>query len=129
MSVVFKDASKAIAFYRDFWTELINELGSKVDVSMLFIVKDPDFMMYIDAKGIKINEEIGNVQADVKFTLSVDTAHKFWLKDLSLPKALVTRQVTTRGSVPKVMRLLPLLKPAYARYREYCKKYNLPEKI
>jgi len=129
MSVVFKDASKAIEFYRDFWTELINELGSKVDVSMLFIVKDPDFMMYIDAKGIKINEEIGNVQADVKFTLSVDTAHKFWLKDLSLPKALVTRQVTTRGSVPKVMRLLPLLKPAYARYREYCKKYNLPQKI
>ncbi|MCX5852862.1 MAG: SCP2 sterol-binding domain-containing protein [Deltaproteobacteria bacterium] len=129
MSVVFKDTVKAKEFYKAFWTDLINELGSQIDISLLFIVKDPDFMMYIDSNGIKIDDEIGDAKADIQFTLSVDTAHQFWLKELSLPKALATRRVRTKGSLPKVMKLLPLLKPAYARYREYCEKYNLPQKI
>ena len=129
MSVVFKDPAKAKEFYKAFWTDLINELGSQVDISMLFVVKDPDFMVYVDSSGVKIDDEIGDVKADIQFTLAVDTAHKFWLKELSLPKALATRQVRTKGSLPKVMKLLPLLKPAYARYREYCVKYNLPQKI
>ena len=129
MSVVFKDPAKAKEFYRAFWTELVNELGSQIDITMLFVVKDPDFLVYVDSNGVKIDAEIDNPQADIQFTLSVDTAHRFWLKELSLPKALATRQVRTKGSLPKVMKLLPLLKPAYTRYREYCVKYSLPQKI
>jgi putative sterol carrier protein len=126
MSVIFKDVSKAKEFYRAFWIDLVKDLGSKIDVSLFFSVKDPDFSVYVDKNGVKIDDEIGDVDADVKFTLSLDTAHKFWLKELSLPKALALRQVTTKGSIPKVLKLLPLLKPAFEKYRDYCKQYNLP---
>lgn len=126
MSVVFKDVALARQFYKDFWTELVNELGSKIDITMLFTVKDPDFLVYVDSKSVKLDDEIGEVNADVRFTLTLDVAHKFWLKDLSLTKALATRQVKTAGSLPKVMKLLPLLKPAFERYPQYCKKYNIP---
>ena len=58
--------------------------------------------------------------------LSGDTVHKYWLKQISLPVALATQKIKSKGSIPKVLKLLPYLKPVFEAYPSYCKKYNLP---
>ena len=53
---------------------------------------------------------------DVQMILSSDTAHKFWMEDLNVPMAIATRKIIAKGSVPKALKLLPALKPAFALY-------------
>ena len=131
---VYKDLAAVKELFVELWTELIEktEFGPKMrkgNLSILYEVKDPDFFMYVDGHGTKFGDEAKNQDAVIKFYLSGDIAHKFWLKKLNVSKALVTRQIRSRGPVPKVMKLLPLIKPGYEMYRKYCEKYNLPTDI
>ncbi|HDP80984.1 MAG TPA: hypothetical protein ENN21_09105 [Spirochaetes bacterium] len=78
------------------------------------------------------NEDGGRVicgSADLKptiqMTLSGDSCHRFWLQDLSMPVALAKGLIKAKGPMPKVLKLLPLLKPAYAAYPDIAKKHGL----
>jgi hypothetical protein len=57
--------------------------------------------------------------------LSGDSCHLFWLKELSLPIALAKRKIKARGPMPKVLKLLPMLKPAYEAYPEIAKAHGI----
>ncbi len=65
------------------------------------------------------------LKADVTMQLAGDVCHAFWKKDLSLPVALAMRKIKSKGNIAKVMKLLPVLKPAYGLYPEYMKKHGL----
>jgi hypothetical protein len=43
--------------------------------------------------------------------------------------ALTRRQVVARGNVPKTLKLLPILKPAYALYPQYLAEVGMADKI
>ena len=43
--------------------------------------------------------------------------------------ALTRRQVVAKGNVPKTLRLLPILKPAYALYPRYLAEVGMADKI
>ena len=60
--------------------------------------------------------------------LSGDTIIQFWTKQLSLPVALATRKIKSRGPIPKALKMLPALKPVYEIFPEYCKKHGIPLK-
>lgn len=131
---IFSDVKLVKELFGELWTELIDktEFGPSIrenNLSVLFAVKDPDVFMYVDANGVKWDDEAKNMGAVVTMSMSGDTVHKFWLKKLNIPVALATRQVKAKGPIPKVLKLMPLLKPGYARYEGYCKKYNLPTEI
>ena len=66
-----------------------------------------------------------DIKADVEMTLSGDTCHKFWLKHISMPVALAKGLVKTKGPMPKVLKLLPLLKPAYEMYPDHARAHGL----
>ena len=66
------------------------------------------------------------MKATVEMTLSGDTCHKFWLKHVSMPIALAKGLIKAKGPMPKVLKLLPLLKPAYEMYPEHAKSHGLP---
>jgi len=128
---VFKDVSVVKDIFGDLWSTMIKktDFGPKMkesNISVLYIVSNPDVAMYVDGDTVKWDEEAKNMNATITMTMSADTVHKFWLKKLNLPKALATRQIKTKGPVPKILKLLPFLKPGYPLYKEYCKKYNLP---
>jgi hypothetical protein len=57
--------------------------------------------------------------------LAGDVCPAFWMKDLSLPVALAMRKIKSRGNIAKIMKLLPVLKPAYEMYPEYMKKFGI----
>jgi len=58
-------------------------------------------------------------------SLSGDTCHKFWLQEVSMPIALAKGLIKAKGPLPKVLKLLPLLKPAYESYPAIAKEHGL----
>jgi hypothetical protein len=49
--------------------------------------------------------------------MDADTAHRFWLGQVNITVALARGQIRARGPVAPVLRLVPLIEPAYGRYR------------
>ncbi len=60
----------------------------------------------------------GGLVPEVDMSMKADIAHRFWLGTLPLLPALARRQIVARGPIPKILTLLPAIKPAYAMYRE-----------
>lgn len=128
---VFKDAALAQELFGDLWTKMIaeTEFGielKEADITILFEVHDPDLYMYVDENGPLFGEEAKEKIPVVTMKMSLDTAHKFWLKQVNIPKALALRHIKAKGPVGKVLKILPLLKPGQEMYPDYCKKYDLP---
>lgn len=121
----------AIELFGELWMKMIKEteFGPNLkasNMSILFVVDDPDVTMFVDGNGLVFEEEAKAKAPTVTMKMNGDTVHKFWLKQIFIPKALALRQIKAKGPVGKVLQLLPLLKPGQALYPEYCKKFNLP---
>ncbi len=101
---------------------------TKANVVIKYNITDPDATLWV-IPGKEPEEAVvwgsTDAKADVEMTLSGDTCHKFWLKHISLPVALAKGLVKTKGPMPKVLKLLPLLKPAYEMYPEHAKAHGL----
>jgi hypothetical protein len=121
----------ATELFGELWMRMIKEtefgpnlIESKM--SILFVVDVPDITMFVDENGPVFDDEAKTRVPTVTMKMDGDTVHKFWLKQIFIPKALAMRQIKAKGPVGKVLQLLPLLKPGQAMYPEYCKKFNLP---
>ena len=66
-----------------------------------------------------------NLSPTIEMALSGDTCHRFWLQEVSMPVALAKGLIKAKGPLPKVLKLLPLLKPAYAAYPDIARANNL----
>ncbi|KQC09517.1 MAG: hypothetical protein APR62_14115 [Smithella sp. SDB] len=128
---IFKDVPMVKEIFGDLWGKMIKdtEFGPKIkegNISVLFIINDPNIVMYVDANGPIFDAEAEAKTALVTLKMDGDTVHKFWLRKVNVPKALALRQIRAKGPVGTILQLLPLLKPGQEIYPEYCKKYNLP---
>lgn len=128
---IFKDTSVMENLFGELWTKMINETDfgknlKEEGLSIFFMTEDPEVVMYVDVNGPLFGEEAKAKTPVVTMKMSGDTVHGFWLKKINVPKAMATRQIKAKGPVAKVLQLLPLLKPGFALYPDYCKKYNLP---
>lgn len=63
-----------------------------------------------------------DVKPTIQMTMEAFTAHLFWMQKIHLMAAITRGQIKAKGPIPKAMRLLPLLKPFYANYREVLKE-------
>lgn len=128
---IYQDSDKAKELFTELWTKMIfeTEFGPKIreeGISIKYITKDPDMVMYVDGDGPLYDEAAEAKNALITMTMSSDTVHKFWLKKINLPKAVATRKIKTKGPFNKVLKVLSLLKPGHEIYPGYCEKYNLP---
>lgn len=128
---VFKDVEKMKELYSDLWNKMIKEteFGKKLkesEMTILFRVSDPDAVMFVDENGAVFGEQAEAKVAVVTMVMDSDTAHRFWLKKVNIPKALALRQIKAKGPINKVLQILPLLKPGQDLYPGYCEKYGLP---
>ncbi len=89
--------------------------------------KDPEGEATIDLRSEPISFELGpsDLEPDVEMIQSADTAHRFWLGRLKVPQAIATRRVVARGSVPKALKLLPAVTPAFRIYPEVLRAEGL----
>ncbi len=128
---IFKDGKQMEEIFGDLWSRLLKEteLGEKLKesgISVLYKLSEPEVVMYIDENGPLFGDEALQKTPVVTMTMKGDIVHKFWLKQINVPKALALRQIKAKGPVPKVLKLLPLLKPGMEKYPSICEKYNLP---
>jgi len=57
------------------------------------------------------------LEPEVVMTMDADTAHRFWLGKVNVTVALARGQMKAKGPVAKILRLVPLTKPVFPRYR------------
>jgi hypothetical protein len=57
------------------------------------------------------------MEPEVVMTMEADTAHRFWLGQVSVPVALARGQIKAQGPVAKILKLVPLTKPIFPRYK------------
>jgi len=100
-------------------------LDSKLIVR--FVYHDPEGEVLIDCTGDDIVLTTGtqDMEADATLTMNTDVAHKFWLGKLNLIKALTSGDIESAGSVPRMLKLLPIIKPAFKIYPEILKEKGL----
>ena len=58
------------------------------------------------------------LEPEVIMTMEADTAHKFWLGKVNVTVALARGQMKAKGPVAKILKLVPLTKPVFPRYRQ-----------
>ena len=100
------------------------EIADKLLASKLIIrfnYTDPDLSIVVDCSGDKIDVRPHDMDTKeiVDMKMSADIAHKFWFGKVNLTMALTRRQMIAKGPVPKILKLLPAIKPSYAMYPKY----------
>jgi hypothetical protein len=57
-------------------------------------------------------------EPDVKMTMDSDVANRYFQGKENVAMAIARRRIKTSGDVKKALKLIPITKPIYARYRE-----------
>ena len=57
------------------------------------------------------------LEPEVLMTMDADTAHRFWLGKVNVTVALARGQMKAKGPVAKILKLVPLVKPVFPRYK------------
>jgi putative sterol carrier protein len=58
-----------------------------------------------------------DMEPDVVMSMEADTAHLFWLGKVNVTVAMARGQIKAKGPVAKILKLVPLTKPVFPRYR------------
>jgi hypothetical protein len=126
------------SFFRDAAKD--EEMGPEIGKSGLVIqfqYSEPDSVLTIDARAphdehgsddvhtstgedyFRVLQGTNDLKPDVLMTMKADVANRFWLGKLNLLAALSRRQIVAKGPIPKILKLLPAIQPAYAKYQGY----------
>ncbi len=57
------------------------------------------------------------MEPEVTMTMKADTAHLFWLGRVNVTVALARGQIKASGPAAKILKLVPLTKPVFPRYK------------
>jgi alcohol dehydrogenase len=132
MTQVFKDADMLYRVLVAFYERLKNDptIGpglKETGLCIQFVYKNPTAIITIDARGDELRIASGDFdgEPEVTMTMDADFAHKFWHGQANLVTALTRRQVVARGNIPKTIKLLPLLRPAFELYPRFLREKGL----
>lgn len=105
----------------------INESFKKSGLVIRFSYEQPELTITIDCRDNKINFlfNVEDPKPDIDMHMKAEIAHKFWLGKVNLMMAIARRQIIAKGQIPKVLKLLPVIKPAYKLYPEYLKNRGI----
>jgi len=125
----FKDSAQLQEILGGFFQKLFEhpQIGPKLKAAKLkiqFNYTDPDLSISADtgADPVPITFNDQAFKADVEMSMKADVAHKFWFGKVNLIAALTRREMVAKGPIPKILKLLPAIKPAYQLYPEYLKE-------
>lgn len=136
MKAVFKDSDQLydvlIGFYELLKADpVLGPTLLKTGLCVQFVYNNPSGTITIDATGEALEIISGEFSGtpEVTMTMDADFAHRFWHGKANLVSALTRKLVVAKGNVPKTLKLLPILKPAYRLYPQYLKDKGLSDLI
>jgi putative sterol carrier protein len=128
---ITKDVEKIEALFKAFFNDIfsrehLQEGFAKLDKTIGITYRDPDMKFALvcrknDAKFI-LNVD-GEIQPDVTITMDWETAHKFWMDDLDLLSALLTRSIILTGDFTTLYNLRPLFKETSSIYQKLASEH------
>jgi putative sterol carrier protein len=123
-----------VAYFRDaedvyrFIGELMKELAADEQLGPLFrrantIVQyethDPEALItvkLVDGEESRVDCGETALEPEVTMWMHADIAPRFWLGQVSPTIALARGQMKAKGPVAKILKLVPVVKPAFPRY-------------
>ena len=99
------------------------ELAEKLhraDTTLQYRIHDPEATITVAAPlhgDAQVDCGPSDLEPEVIMEMQADIAHRFWLGEVNVTVALARGQITAAGPVPKILTLIPLLKPTFPRYR------------
>lgn len=58
-----------------------------------------------------------DMEPEVTMSMKADTAHLFWLGRVNVTMAIARGEIRPKGPVAKILKLVPLTKPVFPRYK------------
>jgi putative sterol carrier protein len=121
----FKDADELYAYIGRLFRELAEdeELAprfQRANTIVQYQYHDPDSQITIKVmEGEDSQVDCGDtaLEPEVVMTMDADIAHRFWLGQVNVTVALARGQIKAKGPVAKILKLVPLTKPIFPRYR------------
>ena len=121
----FKDAHEVYATLGKLFQDLAvdDELGPKfrkANTIVRYEFQDPDSAITVRLQEDQPGDvDFGESQMEPEVTMSMaaDTAHRFWLGQVNITVALARGQIKAKGPVAKILKLVPLAKPVFPRYK------------
>jgi putative sterol carrier protein len=121
----FKDAQEVYDTIGKLFADLADdeELAPrfrKANTIVQYDYREPDSTITVRLKEDEPGQiDFGETEMDPEVVMSMeaDTAHRFWLGRVNVPVALARGQIKAKGPVAKILKLVPLTKPIYPRYK------------
>lgn len=130
----FNDAQQLYDVLGNFMKNLKDDpaIGPRVletGLVIKFFYKNPDAVITVHCP--KNDVIFGDIEekADVEMTMPADVAHRFWLGKVNLMVALTKGEIKAKGPIPKILKLLPVIRSAYDMYHAYLEGKNLENLI
>ena len=122
---LFRDADELYDFLGALFTAMDDDgdLGPKMrkaNTIVQYAYTDPDATITIKMlDGQRGQVDLGSTELvpEVVMSMSADVGHRYWLGEVNVTVALARGQMRAKGPVAKVLKLVPLTKPVFPRYR------------
>jgi len=102
------------------------------DTSFLVTYTEPEARTLVDCTQdppLVVNDPPPEATAEINLGMSADDAHRFWQGKLNMTVALAKKQVQVSGPMGKMLKLLPAMRPAFPRYREFLEDNGFSDKV
>jgi hypothetical protein len=122
----FKDAGEVYAYIGGLFDDLAGDADLEprfrtANVIVQYRYNDPEAQITVctrEDRETRIDKGETEMEPEVVMTMDADTAHEFWLGKVNVTVALARGQMHAKGPVAKILKLVPLLKPAFPLYRQ-----------
>jgi len=116
----FKEVSKQVADEVPEFVTMQNAIGES-NLITRFEYSEPECVFVLDFSQNPLTVTINDssITPTVSFKLKADVAHKFWHGKVNLAMALTKKDIVAKGPIPKILKLLPQVKPMYELYPKY----------
>jgi putative sterol carrier protein len=131
----FKDADELYAYIGRLFRELAEDQEmaprfQRANTIVQYQYRDPDSQITVKVmEGEDSQVDCGDtaLEPEVVMTMEADTAHRFWLGQVNVTVALARGQIKAKGPVAKILKLVPLTKPIFPRYRKILEEAGRPD--
>ncbi len=122
----FRDDAEVYAYIGRLFEQLAadEELGPKfrkANTVVQYQYRNPESKItvkMIDGQDSQVDCGDTTLEPEVTMAMEADVAHRFWLGKVNVTVALARGQMKAKGPVAKILRLVPLVKPVFPRYRQ-----------
>ena len=123
---VFKDEAEVYQYTGGIFEDALAdpEIGPKFAESGVILKvthTEPDAVFTVDMPAGKVlygDDARNGPKPVVEMRMKADVGHRFWLGNVNISIALAKGEMRAKGPVPKILKLVPIAKGLFPRYRE-----------